>query len=568
MEANRLIEIANALEMPSLVKSIELLASKNSVSECPLVLPLVGEFSSGKTTLINSLTDSKQLETATKPTTATIYEVHFGAEKCRANIVNTDGSEESVGNIGELRNEKLANAKVVEVFDTSKTVPSSIVLVDTPGLSSPDPQHKQTLVEFLPQADGILLVSDINQQITRSITDFIKTMELSQRAIYLILTKCDTKAESELKKVKEYISNNIKIPVEQIFCVSAAKGNLSELSSLFETIQKDKYSILQKVNEQRLRKICSLLQSKIDEILSVSNNDANLDNAIVEQQHNLNKLQRNIDRLIGDVQTELEDISRNISRTFEDRIFDGLDSLAAGKSSDFDSEAVSIVNSTSSLLVNEFKERLQEVLRDKASQRRGSEDAVSLSSLESLDLSDIKITGLQYNLNLNVMGHEYDGLIASGIKVAGTAAAFAVGAYYVGAGGALDAADTVSDIACDGDAVVSKVVSKTTNQPKSGIIESVVGLITDSSMGKPQRRRAIRNYLDSSLIPTFKNELTRNRENLVRQIKTSLNEEAKSMIDSMSSALEHLRAEKQEAKSKYEERINTLKKYKTELQNL
>ena len=568
MEANRLIEIANALEMPSLVKSIELLASKNSVSECPLVLPLVGEFSSGKTTLINSLTDSKQLETATKPTTATIYEVHFGAEKCRANIVNTDGSEESVGNIGELRNEKLANAKVVEVFDTSKTVPSSIVLVDTPGLSSPDPQHKQTLVEFLPQADGILLVSDINQQITRSITDFIKTMELSQRAIYLILTKCDTKAESELKKVKEYISNNIKIPVEQIFCVSAAKGNLSELSSLFETIQKDKYSILQKVNEQRLRKICSLLQSKIDEILSVSNNDANLDNAIVEQQHNLNKLQRNIDRLIGDVQTELEDISRNISRTFEDRIFDGLDSLAAGKSSDFDSEAVSIVNSTSSLLVNEFKERLQEVLRDKASQRRGSEDAVSLSSLESLDLSDIKITGLQYNLNLNVMGHEYDGLIASGIKVAGTAAAFAVGAYYVGAGGALDAADTVSDIACDGDAVVSKVVSKTTNQPKSGIIESVVGLITDSSMGKPQRRRAIRNYLDSSLIPTFKNELTRNRENLVRQIKTSLNEEAKSMIDSMSSALKHLRAEKQEAKSKYEERINTLKKYKTELQNL
>lgn len=568
MEANRLIEIANALEMPSLVKSIELLASKNSVSECPLVLPLVGEFSSGKTTLINSLTDSKQLETATKPTTATIYEVHFGAENCSANIVNADGSEEGVDNIGELKNEKLANAKVVEVFDTSKTVPSSIVLVDTPGLSSPDPQHKQTLVDFLPQADGILLVSDINQQITRSITDFIKTMELSQRTIYLILTKCDTKAESELKKVKEYISNNIRIPVEQIFCVSAAKGNLSELSSLFETIQKDKYSILQKVNEQRLRKICSLLLSKIDEILSVSNDDANLDNAIVDQQHKLNKLKRNIDRLIGDVQTELEDISRNISRTFEDRIFDSLDSLAAGKSSDFDSEAVSIVNSTSSLLVNEFKERLQDVLRDKASQRSGSEDAVSLSSLESLDFSGIKIAGLQYNLNLNAMGHEYDGLIASGIKVAGTAAAFAAGAYFVGAGGALDAADTVSDIACDGDAVVSKVVSKTTNQPKSGIIESVVGLITDSSMGKPQRRRAIRNYLDSSLIPTFKNELTRNRENLVRQIKTNLNEEAKSMIDSMSSALEHLRAEKQEAKSKYEERINTLKKYKTELQNL
>ena len=89
------------------------------------------------------------------------------------------------------------------VFDTSKRIPASTIIVDTPGLSSPDPQHKQTLVNFLPKADGILLVTDINQQMTRSLTDFIEMIKLSQRPIYLILTKSDTKSEEDIESAKQ-----------------------------------------------------------------------------------------------------------------------------------------------------------------------------------------------------------------------------------------------------------------------------------------------------------------------------------------------------------------------------
>ena len=567
MEVQRLKEIAESLGFSSIIGNIDLLSTKDNVADCPLVLPLVGEFSSGKTTLINALTDSKQLETATKPTTATIYEVHFGADKCFANVVSIDGSRKKVDNIGDLKNAELANAKVVEVFDTSATVPQSVVLVDTPGLSSPDPQHKQTLVDFLPQADGILLVSDINQQITRSLTDFIKTMELSQRKIYLILTKCDTKSETELPKVKQYIAENIKLPMDQIVCVSAAKGNLGELSALFSSIQKDKSEILQNVNKQRKNAIVRSLLDKINELLSATISDDNLDKAIAEQEYKLNKLKRNIERLLSDMQSEIEDINRDTTRRFEDTVFDRLESLVSGSSQNFDSEALSIVNNTASLLVNDFKDKIHDLLNKKARERKNSENEVSLNSLDSCDLSEIKVTGLSYNLNLNTMGHEYDGLIETGVIVVGTAAAAYAGASIAGAAGALDAADTLTDITCDGDKVISNVASKATNQQSKGIISSIVGFVTDRTMGKPQRRRAIHNYLDDSLIPSFKAELNRNKDLVIGTIDSTLNAEAQSMIGDMKNTLKKLQEDKNSAKQEFENRQRELASYKNELEN-
>ena len=168
----RLIDIADYLGLTNVVSELNSIDLRSKQENANLILPLVGEFSSGKTTLINALTDCRKLETATKPTTSTIYEIHFGCETCHAKVVTEEGQIQDVDDIANLKNDDLANAKVVTVFDTSKRVPSTTILVDTPGLSSPDPKHKQTLVSFLPKADGILLVTDINQQITRSLTDF------------------------------------------------------------------------------------------------------------------------------------------------------------------------------------------------------------------------------------------------------------------------------------------------------------------------------------------------------------------------------------------------------------
>lgn len=594
----KLLEISNYLGLSNITAELETIDLRSHQENANLILPLVGEFSSGKTTLINSLTDSKKLETATKPTTSTIYEVHFGGESCHATVLQENNEFVEVNNIAELKNDTLADAKVVTVFDTSSRVPSTTILVDTPGLSSPDPKHKQTLVNFLPKADGIMLVSDINQQITRSLTDFIETMKLSKRPIYLVLTKSDTKSANDIEAAKKYISENCQIPLKQMAVVSAATNSLDELYALLDSIQKDKKEILKQVDGQRIKNIVNLLTDHVEELMSASNSDKDLDEAIRRSQYELDKISRNIDRLVESMSDDIEDQGRTISRKFEDSIFAKLNTLVTGKSNNFDGEAISMINNTASLLMNDYKTGIQTLLRDKARSQRGSENEIPLASLSDLDMTSIQMSGLSYNLDLNNMGHEYDGWIKTGvIAVAAFGAVAAVASTGGAAAGALttaatvdnviDVADTVSDVG----SIISnqktvgrmeKAVGFVTNATEKynsfnesnqqmgqqvgsdkGMIDSLVGFVTDKMMSKPQRVRAIRNYIDGSLSPEFKSGLHDISQNLVNTIRCSLHEEASALIGQKTESLNQLKQELKEKKDLFDARMEQLREFKT-----
>ena len=586
--------IAEYLGLDNIVSELEAIDTRSKQENANIILPLVGEFSSGKTTLINALTDSKKLETATKPTTATIYEVHFGCDSCHAKVLDQKGELYSVQDVAELKNDTLADAKVVTVFDTSNRVPSTTILVDTPGLSSPDQKHKQTLVDFLPKADGIMLVSDINQQITRSLVDFIETMKLSRRPIYLILSKSDTKSRTEIEAVKKYISDNCQIPLKQIAVVSASTGELDELYSLLNSIQKDKKDILKKVDNQRVKNIIDVLTNHIDDLMKASNSDKDLEEAIRRCQHELDKISRNIDRLVDSMSDDIEDEGRILSRKFDDTIFDRLNGLVTGKSNDFDAEAISVINNTATLLLNEYRNRIKTILREKANQQKGSDNEVSLSSLADIDMTTIQMTGLSYNLDLNSMGHEYDGWIKTGViavaavaTVAAVAASGGTAAGLTTAAATVDVADTVSDVA----SIVSnqktvgriekavQLVSNASDKYNSfnesnqrigkqmgsdkGMIDSMVGFVTDKIMSKPQRVRAIRNYIDSSLTPEFKLQLSSASQSLVVSIRNSLQNEASTLIGQKTHSLNQLKSEMKEKKEVFENRMKQLREYKT-----
>lgn len=589
--------IAEYLGLSNVVSELNEICFRSQQENANIILPLVGEFSSGKTTLINALTDNKKLETATKPTTATIYEVHFGCDSCHAKVVAEDGTLSDVEDIVDLKNDDLADAKVVTVFDTSKRVPSSTILVDTPGLSSPNPKHKQTLVSFLPKADGILLVTDINQQITRSLTDFIETMKLSKRPIYLILTKSDTKSIDEIEATKKYISENCQIPLKQMAVVSASSNSLDELYALLDCIQKDKKEIIKQVDGQRINNIVKLMSDHVEELMSASTSDKDLDEAIRRSQYELDKVGRNIDRLVDSMSDEVEDEKRAIARKFEDTIFAKLNTLVTGKSNNFDAEAMSTINNIASLLMNEYRSEIQSILREKSNSRKGSDDEIPLSSLENIDLSFVQMSGLSYNLDLNTMGHEYDGWIKTGVIAVAAVGAVAAVAYTGGGASALttettvdnviDVADTVTDVGSmiSNQKTSSRIeraagfMSNATEKYNSfnesnqkmgqqvgsdkGLIDSMVGFVTDKMMSKPQRVRAIRNYIDNSLSPEFKLGLQNISQSLLSSIRGNLQNEATVLIEHKTDCLNQLKQEKQEQKELFNKKMEQLREYKT-----
>lgn len=618
-------EVAQELGQQNILNSLNAIQERASQQNANLLIPLVGEFSSGKTTLLNTLTDCKKLETATKPTTATIYEIHFGCNKCEANVVLSDGQVAHFDDLGELKNDQLSDAQIVTVFDTSTKVPSSTILVDTPGLSSPVVKHRQVLVDFLPSADAILLVVDINQQVTRSLTDFIDMIKLSKRPVYIVLTKSDTKSVSEIEAVKQYIADNCKLPVQQVVVVSAAKDNISELYALLETIQKSKNEILAKVDGQRIKDLARILVNRVDEMLTASSSDENLDMEIRRQQLDLDKIKRNINRLIDSMASDISEDGSKISRRFEDSMYEKLGALVAGGSANMDNDALSVINNTASLLLSEYKNNIMGILKSKVQSAQGSDSEIPVESLMSIDLSGIQISGLNYNLDLNSMGHEYDGMIKTGViavaavaavaatvATAGAAGAGAAGAAgtagtagaagaagAAGTAGAASAAGTVAttvaaskavdivDTATDVGSIIytskmmkriakteefaGKAVDKYNKIEKAdekGILSSMVGFATERLLSKPQRVRAVRNYVDGTLAPEFKSQMENLSQSVVNMVRGGLQNDASEMIAQKTAMLNELKEQCSEHKAEFARRKETLKQYKEKLSTI
>ncbi|WP_304224180.1 dynamin family protein [Phocaeicola plebeius] len=608
-------EVAQELGQQNILNSLNAIQERASQQNANLLIPLVGEFSSGKTTLLNALTDSKKLETATKPTTATIYEIHFGCNKCEANVVLSDGQVAHFDDLGELKNDQLSDAQIVTVFDTSTKVPSSTILVDTPGLSSPVVKHRQVLVDFLPSADAILLVVDINQQVTRSLTDFIDMIKLSKRPVYIVLTKSDTKSVSEIEAAKQYIADNCKLPVQQVVVVSAAKDNMSELYALLETIQKSKNEILSKVDGQRIKNLAQILVNRVDEMLTASSSDENLDMEIRRQQLDLDKIKRNINRLIDSMASDISEDGSKISRRFEDSMYEKLGALVASGSANMDNDALSVINNTASLLLSEYKNNIMGILKSKVQSAQGSDSEIPVESLMSIDLSGIQISGLNYNLDLNSMGHEYDGMIKTGViavaaiatvaaavatagaagaaagaagtaaaaGTAGTAGAAGTVATTVAASKAVDIVDTATDVGsiiytskmmkriAKTEEFAGKAVDKYNKIEKSdkkGILSSMVGFATERLLSKPQRVRAVRNYVDGTLAPEFKSQMENLSQSVVNMVRGGLQNDASEMIAQKTAMLNELKEQCSEHKAEFARRKETLKQYKEKLSTI
>ena len=606
MEIHELISISEELGFSDISFRLQNISNRMGQKDCPIILPLVGEFSAGKTSLINALTDSKQLETATKPTTATIYEIHFGSECVYAEVKREDGSYEKVEDISSIKNTDVADAEFVKVYDTATKIPRTTLLIDTPGLSSSDPRHKQALVSFLPEADGILLVMDINAQLNRSTIDFIDTISLSGRPVYLVLTKCDTKTGGQALDSIKYTEDAHQLPFKKIIKVSAKTNDLEEIYNLLDDIQKDKSLILNKVFEQRIKELKDLMLERINTILESSKDDTSIQEAINKQKYELHKITDKINRIFQDIESDVTACKQTVKKQFEDGVFTKLDSLVVNKSSNFDADAISIINNTSTLAQNSLRTQIKSILSN--SVKKAECTNVALSELTGFDMSSYTVEGISYNLNLNEVGHEYDKKISGGLKIAAAvgavvatagAASGAVGSAAAGealsGASMLEAVDTVTDIAdtvSDVQSIVSNknsveriegLISQTQGRldyidqtemgvsqrmgADKGIVESLVGLVTDSAFGKPQRRRAIHEYIDVTLLPTFNSELDRIASDLLGQIHEIVNNALESSTVEMTQVLENLLDERKHQKEDYQAKLSRLHTIQNELMN-
>lgn len=614
-----LIDISNELNRTDLANDLLTIKQKLNEPNKKITIPLVGEFSSGKTSLINSLIENN-LETASKATTATIFEIHFGSDKNYANIISEDKSETIISDFSDLRNSELQNTQIVQVYDSSELIPSSTIIVDTPGLSSNDPKHKLALTSYLPFSDAIFLVTDINQQLTRTLLEFIESINFVDKPVYLIITKSDTKTEKEISEAKIYAIEQISklnLKVEDTIVISSAKSNMSEFFELIQKIQINKNEIVIKVLQNRIQTITDDLLNYITQLIKSTESPDNLELEVDKQESKLENLYKNIDKLIKDSENILDEKSKDCIRIFSSKVYNKLETIVKEQGRYIDQEVYAAVNITAKQTTDILRKDIQNTLSELAKKRKSSLENVPLQFLESIDLSMLSLPEFSYDINLSEIGHQYDkqigyaviaAAVVTAIALTAGAAAPAAGAATSSVAGGSTLASTVGtaattanvlnvvDSATDVGSIVSntrtvtrmkdmltktatvvnkgkKIIDQTTTvmenftPQQKGIIETSVGWATDQFAGKPQRRKAINNYIENVLNPEFTLHMNYIRMDVCNTIKELLIEEAQTVTEQMKITFQSLLEDEKTSKQSYTTKINTFKSYKNILIN-
>lgn len=265
----RLIDAINDEELSILSKFMcSRIASPESY------VTMLGETSSGKTTLINGLLNERLLKTSAMPTTGAIVEVLFDSEikSPEYYAINRDATMESLDlntfvELSSNPDDLLARLRigVPEVKGLE-----GLRLFDTPGYGSIVDKHEEVLREFIPNSDVIIYV--IGYKIGIQENDFI-FMRCIQELIHddtdviVVVNRCPatvSEKDRRMIEIRRYVEDlfHRNIPIFTVATEISDTGNtLPQATNLWDYVNKLLNS------KERQETLINTLNSYLDDLL-------------------------------------------------------------------------------------------------------------------------------------------------------------------------------------------------------------------------------------------------------------------------------------------------------------
>ncbi|HXU70039.1 MAG TPA: tetratricopeptide repeat protein [Polyangia bacterium] len=180
------------------------------VLDRPLLVTVMGEFNSGKSTFVNALIGEEVAPMGITPTTATINVLKYGTER-KGRVVYHDDEVREVawGDVPKLlKGLDAAEAKrirVVEVLYPLETL-QRVNVVDTPGLNSIHPEHEETARKFIAEADAVLWLFTVDQAAKATEGEALGKIKAAGKKILGVLNKIDRCSPEELARIVAHVS--------------------------------------------------------------------------------------------------------------------------------------------------------------------------------------------------------------------------------------------------------------------------------------------------------------------------------------------------------------------------
>lgn len=291
-----------------------------------LLVPVIGAFSSGKSTLLNSFLGEDVLAVGLTPETELATELRYD-ESPHLIAVHHDGSSERMS-VDALKSIKSRAAEFthLQLFlnnQNLKTI-APLVLVDMPGFGSSLSNHNKAIAYYLPRGVHFIVLTSIEDgNITQSIMRQLDDIQTYECDFSFLLGKTNLRAEDQVREVAALIGDQIRMNFgDNHAVISVGHGGGKELSDVLTKLMPEQ--IVRGLFEERLKLLTHTLFDQINVALSsLKRTQVENEHALHELSNGLRKIERERDRIIEDLRGQRMDIVLNrclsvVGRELED----------------------------------------------------------------------------------------------------------------------------------------------------------------------------------------------------------------------------------------------------------
>ena len=269
---------------------------ENVILETKLLVPVVGDFNAGKSTLLNKFIGKDILAVNDLPETAIPSELYYSDREYNI-AVDKNGNELQIDDLSVENIQKYSYIKRYVNSDNLKKI-DPVILVDMPGFDSPFENHNKSIISYLDKGIYYMVLSPIDAgTITKSLITQIKNIINFKKDFTMFITKSELRSKEDFDYIKEQISKTLKFISydKDIYNISSTDINLFN-----EVITKlDPEMIFEYIYIDKIKGLIDQIRSSINVRISALKKDKKAnDKVIYELNEAIKKIENKREKLI------------------------------------------------------------------------------------------------------------------------------------------------------------------------------------------------------------------------------------------------------------------------------
>ncbi len=242
-----------------------------SVQKQQLVIPVVGNFSAGKSTLLNRFLEKSVLPTGITPETSLATELHYSTNERIEAFSNNDEKAESFElneQSFEAIKENAPKYSYLKVYLNNEALKNStpLVFVDMPGFDSPISSHTHAILEYLERGVHFVILASVEEgSLTKRMVRELKNLLEFDKGLSFILSKTNLRTPSQAEEVSHYIEEQLQDHLDLTTRLIRSDKDNNALLEVADKIDAEK--LFSALYLKRLKFLNSRLQNSLKSVM-------------------------------------------------------------------------------------------------------------------------------------------------------------------------------------------------------------------------------------------------------------------------------------------------------------